>query len=169
MARWAASKADVIGEFADEILHNYFGGRAVVGVDGVPGAGQGDFADALADAIRERGHTAYRATAGASADPTAAALRADVLEPFRAELPPYGPAGPAILVVDGTRLHSEQLLSVFASTIWLALPDSSDRPPREISEDQACYERQRAPRVRATANVDNTDPEHPRRTFADSC
>ncbi|MFD1712888.1 hypothetical protein ACFSBZ_00240 [Amnibacterium flavum] len=169
MARWAAARADVIGEFADEILHNYRGGRAVVGVDGVPGAGQAAFADELASALRERGETAYRATADADDDPTAAAVRADAIEPFRAGRPPFDDQGSAILVVDGTRLHSEQLLSAFAYTIWLALPESAETGPRDLSDEQARYERQRAPRVRATSNVDNTDPEHPRRTFADSC
>jgi ABC-type uncharacterized transport system ATPase subunit len=84
MARWVPARADVIGELADEILHNYRNGRAVVGVDGVPGSGQAAFADDLADAFRERDMVAYRGTANAQRDADGSIVRAETIAPFRA-------------------------------------------------------------------------------------
>jgi uridine kinase len=162
MARWAPAKADVIGEIADEILHNYRRGRAIVGVDGLPGAHQAEFADALAESLRERGADAYRA--GTAHGPQSA--RELAIEPFRRSEGDYAPEGDAVLVLDGTRLHDPALLSVFAYTLWLVASGSDGA---DTDSAQSDYERHAAPRVRATANVDNSDPEHPRRTFADSC
>jgi hypothetical protein len=156
----------VIGELADEILHNYRNGRAVVGVDGVPGAGQGAFADDLADAFRERDMVAYRGTANAAGDPDGSIVREETIAPFRAGDGDFGDGGSAILVIDGTRLHSPELRTAFASTVWLSTPGRDAGGP---DADQTTYERQSAPRVKANANIDATDPEHPRRTFADSC
>ncbi|BDZ47696.1 hypothetical protein GCM10025866_36050 [Naasia aerilata] len=34
---------------------------------------------------------------------------------------------------------------------------------------QVLYLHRVQPRAKAIANIDNTDPEHPRRTFSDSC
>lgn len=166
MARWAPARADVIGELADEILHNYRNGRAVVGIDGVPGAGQSAFADELADAFRERDMVAYRASANAQRDPEGDAVRAETIAPFRAGEGDFGDGGSAILVLDGTRLHGAGLRSAFASTVWMSTPG---RDAGEVEPEQAAYERSSAPRVKANANIDATDPEHPRRTFADSC
>ncbi|BDI22067.1 hypothetical protein [Herbiconiux sp. L3-i23] len=157
MTRWAPARADIIGEFADEILHNYRSARAIVGVDGVPGADQAAFADDLAEAFRERGSSAVRASAELS---HAEEFVDEVAKPFRAE------PGAGVLVVDGTRLHDPTFLPVFAYTIWLTVPH---RDPLPASDEQSAYERRTSPRARATANVDNSDPEHPRRTFADSC
>lgn len=167
MARWQPARTDIIGEMADEILHNYRNARAVVGVDGVPGAGQDAFADDLAAALRERGAVAYRASVDAAADPDASTVRSGAIEPFRAGAAPYDEAEAGVLVLDGTRLHAHELLSAFVYTIWLSTPRSTSTD--EVDPEQAKYEKLTAPRIKATANVDNTDPEHPHRTFADSC
>jgi uridine kinase len=66
-------------------------------------------------------------------------------------------------------LHSSALLPVFAYTIWVAIPDREGAADVASDPSQAAYQHTAAPRVRATANVNNSDPEHPRRTFADSC
>ncbi|MET0590335.1 MAG: hypothetical protein ABWZ77_04080 [Naasia sp.] len=166
MARWVPARADVIGELADEILHNYRNGRAVVGVDGVPDAGQSAFADELADALRERDMVSYRATANARRDPDGEIVRSETIAPFRAGEGDFGDGGSAILVLDGTRLHGAELRSAFASTVWLSTPG---REAGDVDPEQSAYERSSAPRIKATANIDATDPEHPRRTFADSC
>lgn len=168
MTRWVPAKADIIGEFADEILHNYRGARAVIGVDGVPGGGQSEFADELAQAFRDRGETALRSSAGSDAEQDASAFLSSV-QAFRAATGEYEGEGPALLVVDGTRLHSSALLPVFAYTIWITIPDRSDASDITADAGQAAYQHTAAPRTRATANVNNSDPEHPRRTFADSC
>ena len=165
MARWVPARVDVIGEIADEVLHNYRRGRAIVGVDGIPGAGQSRFADDLASALVDRGAVAYRASVDSAADARGETLRAQQIEPFRRGDDPFADHGDAILVIDGTRLHGPDLIPVFVYTVWLS------RPGLELGPDdgQDRYEKRAAPRVRATANIDATDPEHPRRTFADSC
>ncbi|THG32382.1 hypothetical protein [Naasia lichenicola] len=161
MARWAPAKQDVFDDFATEILHNYGTGRWLVAVDGRAGAGQGEIADGIAEAIRRSGGGAERASfdsfsPGASAD----AFRADVVLPFRAG------EGDAILVVDGSGLLQPPLSSVFIYSIWIGVaPEGAE----DRSTGQLDYERSFRPRVAATANLDNGDPEHPRRTFSDSC
>jgi uridine kinase len=55
MARWAPARADVIGEYADEVLQLFPQGRILVGIDGLDGAGKTTFAHELAAAIRDRG------------------------------------------------------------------------------------------------------------------
>lgn len=62
MARWAPEKKHVLGEIADEILHNYAQGRAMVAVDGRHGAGQREFASELADSLRLAKHRVFVAS-----------------------------------------------------------------------------------------------------------
>lgn len=62
MARWRPEKKHVLGELAEEILHNYSQGRAIVAVDGRHGAGQLEFAAELAEALRERKHRVFVAS-----------------------------------------------------------------------------------------------------------
>lgn len=59
MARWAPEKKHVLGELADEILHNYGQGRTIVAVDGRHGAGQREFANELAEVLRVRTHRVF--------------------------------------------------------------------------------------------------------------
>lgn len=49
-------------QLRDEIVRSYPGGRVVVGVDGVDGAGKTVFADGLAEAFAEDGIAAFRAS-----------------------------------------------------------------------------------------------------------
>ena len=62
MPRWTPQKKDVLYALAQEILHNYGKGRALIAVDGVDGAGKTHFADALAEVVRKKGHAAFRAS-----------------------------------------------------------------------------------------------------------
>lgn len=62
MARWAPQKKHVLGELADEILHNYGQGRTVVAVDGRHGAGQLELASDLAEVLRERKRRVFLAS-----------------------------------------------------------------------------------------------------------
>lgn len=55
-------RVDVMRELRNEITHNYGAGRTIVAVDGIPGSGTSSFADDLADAFREDGRTAFRAS-----------------------------------------------------------------------------------------------------------
>jgi uridine kinase len=62
MALQVLSKAEVITGLADEILHNYGKGRAIVAVDGLDGAGKTRFADALAAQLGIGNRAVFRAS-----------------------------------------------------------------------------------------------------------
>jgi uridine kinase len=62
MARWTPQKKDVLAALADDILHNYGRGRAIVGIDGVDGAGKSHFAADLVEALTDKGHAAVLAS-----------------------------------------------------------------------------------------------------------
>ena len=55
MARWAPARADVISEYAEEVLGLFPSGRILVGIDGLDGAGKTTFANDLSAAIRGLG------------------------------------------------------------------------------------------------------------------
>ncbi|WP_052521180.1 hypothetical protein [Agreia bicolorata] len=73
----------------------------------------------------------------------------------------------AILVVAGPFLARGELRGTFNYTIFLETPVR----PRSAVLDEALdrYTAEAGPRFSATAIVDTTDPERPRRVFADSC
>lgn len=48
-------------ELRDEVRHLYGGGRVILGIDGVDGAGKSTFADGLAEVFAEAGSAVYRA------------------------------------------------------------------------------------------------------------
>lgn len=86
----------------------------------------------------------------------------------------------ATLVVDGAFLNRPELRGLWHYSIWLeADPDRAWDRLRELDGPagqsprypggQRLYLAEANPRARATAIVDNTDPEHPRRVFADAC
>jgi uridine kinase len=62
MALQVLSKSEVIAALADEILHNYGKGRAIVAVDGLDGAGKTRFADALAARLGIGHRAVFRAS-----------------------------------------------------------------------------------------------------------
>ena len=69
----------------------------------------------------------------------------------------------ATLIVDGAFLNRPELRDLWNFSVWL----EADRGPAD--EGQALYLVEASPRLRATAIVDNSNPELPRRVFADSC
>jgi uridine kinase len=95
-----------------------------------------------------------------------------------------GPAD-AILIVDGLFLQRPALKGVWNFTIWLEAPadvrhermiarDGSDPEPdtplgQRYLGGQQLYESEAAPRAAASAIIDNSDADHPKRVFADSC
>jgi uridine kinase len=108
-------------------------------------------------------------------------LQRDVLFESRWET---GPAD-AILVVDGLFLLRPELKGIWNFTIWLDAPDDV-RQERMIQRDgsrpepesalgqrylggQELYQHEASPRTAASAIIDNTDVEHPRRQFDDRC
>jgi uridine kinase len=86
----------------------------------------------------------------------------------------------ATLVVDGAFLNRPELRGLWNWSIWLDASDeqaaarlfeldgAAGQSPR-YAGGQKLYLAEANPRARASAIVDNTDPEHPRRVFADSC
>jgi uridine kinase len=86
--------------------------------------------------------------------------------------PKWMSAGPdAVLVVDGVFLLRQELAGLWNYSIWLSTPllGSEDAElARDAAADDA-YLRDANPSEKATTIIDNQDPEHPRRVFADSC
>lgn len=95
-----------------------------------------------------------------------------------------GPAD-AILIVDGIFLLRPELVGIWNFSVWLEVPDvvrrarmvERDSSHPELDEPrgqrylggQELYQREAAPRVAASAVVDNTNYDHPRQQFDDSC
>ncbi|PZQ91773.1 MAG: uridine kinase [Leifsonia xyli] len=101
------------------------------------------------------------------------------------QLQPKWRTGPEdmFLIVDGGFLDRPELRGVWNYTIWLDADDGV-RAERLYARDgiqpgsehagrhegaHELYERDAHPRQAAIAIIDNTDPDHPRRVFADAC
>jgi len=197
MTRWAPLKADVLDALAAEILQLYSKGRIIVAIDGPEGSGTPEFAAALAASVRRTGHPVFVASVEdfhrdpASIEPDFddsafdrgdydySLLRRILLDPFknpshggfvlagfdRARNQPIEPRwltapADALLIVEGVFLHRPELRGLWNYSVWL---DSDGITP------VAAYLKESKPRTAATAIIDNSDVEHPRRVFADSC
>ena len=222
MAKWAPAKKDQLQALADEILHNYGHGRAVIAVDGPAGAGAGPFADDLGEEFRRRDTAVFRASLAdfhrsrqererdGWFSPRAfyedafdySLFRRILIDPFRTagstgfvlagfdeqrdqviHQPKWITAGPdALLIVDGLFLNRPDLSGLWNFSIWLTvsaevglarLADSGIHPESDIGKRalgaDALYQSDADPSEKASAIIDNTDPDHPRRVFADSC
>jgi uridine kinase len=91
----------------------------------------------------------------------------------------------AVLIIDGIFLHRPELRNLWVWSVWLDVPvdvayhrlalrDGTDPDFQASSnaryrEGQELYLREANPRAEASAIVDNTDLEHPRRTYLDFC
>jgi len=91
----------------------------------------------------------------------------------------------AVLIVDGIFLNRPELRGIWHWSVWLDAPldvryarmaarDGSDPDPaaesnRRYRGGQDLYLREASPRAAASAIVDNTDPEAPRRVYQDFC
>lgn len=120
MARWQPARADVIADYAREVLEVHPRGRLVVGIDGIEQVGEGDapssreaFADDLAEAFRRVGVPAVCVHMGRFAVADAAspdqlvdedAFRSAVLAPYRAGAPVQIAESAAIGAGAGTRV-----------------------------------------------------------------
>jgi uridine kinase len=195
MAQWTPLKRDVLDSLADEFLHNYGKGRTLLAVDGDPAAGTRRFADDLAVRLGRGSHAVFRASLDDFRLPRAtwddtpegryrhrydyAQFRRVLIEPFTlggstgfvtaafdaARDQPFemdwktGPQD-ATLVIDGPYLNRPELRGMWNWSLWV------DGPGSTVVSKPYGAER---PRTRSSAIVDNSDPEHPRRVFADSC
>jgi uridine kinase len=197
MASWTPQKRDVLDALADEFLHNYGKGRTLLAVDGVDGAEQ--FADALAERMGRGGHSVFRASMDRFQKPRAMRLargadsaetyyrdtfdyelfRRVLVQPFKlggstgfvtaafdaerdAQIEMDWKTGPqdATLIVDGAFLNRPELRGLWNFSVWLEVAAAGEQP---------LYAAEAKPREQATAIMDISDPEHPRRLFADSC
>lgn len=91
----------------------------------------------------------------------------------------------AVLVVDGIFLHRPELRGLWNWSVWLDVPvdvafarlaERDGSEPDFLAETNSRYRRgmdlylrDGDPRAAASAIVDNTDPQHPRRVFRDFC
>lgn len=219
MARWQPEKKDALDALAAEIVALYAGGRVVVAIDGMDGAGKTHFADDLGVALTATGRSVFRASmddfyrskaerhARGAESPDGyyrdsfdySTFRRVLLEPFRLggstafvtaafdhvrDLPVQAKwrTGPkdAMLVLDGIFLNRPELAGLWNYSVWLEVT-------REIAEKrmldrdgptgnaeryrggQDLYLSEVNPRTAASSIIDNSDFDHPRRIFADSC
>jgi uridine kinase len=195
MARWAPEKKDTMEALASEILHNYGHGRAIVAVDGRRASGMHQFGEDLATALQGDSRAVFHASIEDFQRPRSerergwytdgydySLFRRVLIDPFRTagstgfalkgfdaerNEPVYQPkwksAGlDAVLIVSGVFLNRPELSGIWNYSIWLEDPSTED-------EFDTVYLAAETPSARATAIYDNTNPEHPRRIFADSC
>jgi uridine kinase len=185
--RWAPAKRDVLDALADDFLHNYAKGRTLLAVDGP--AATAPFADAFAERLGRGGHAVFRASIADFHGPRAlrtemyrdgydySLFRRTLVEPFKLggstgfQLAGFDAArdmpaesdwktGPqdATLVVDGQFLNRPELRGLWNFSVWLQGADPVDA--EYLGDD---------PAAAASAIMDDSDPAHPRRVFADSC
>lgn len=213
-------------ELRDEVRRRYGGGRVIVAVDGIDGAGKTTFADGLAEVFAEAGSAVYRASIDGFHRPRAeryergrhspdgyyrdsfdyATFRRVLIDPFRDGAQTSGTTGfqlaafdvvrdapvesqwvtaprDAVLVVDGIFLHRPELRELWDWSVWLDVPeavacmrmalrDGSDPDPAapanaRYRQGQAIYLREAQPGAAASAIVDNSDLDHPRRVHQD--
>ena len=195
--RWTPQRKDVLEALAADILHNYARGRVIVAIDGVDAAATASFARDVSAAIDRLGHASVAASTDdfqrprSERDASSAAaefestydystLRRILTEPFKLggstafvtasfdavadrQLEPKWLTAPddAVLVLGGRFLNRSELRGLWNYSVWL-------EQPAEATAVTKLYAREK-PSGRATAIIDNTDAEHPRRVFADSC
>lgn len=196
MARWEPARADVIAEYAREVLEVHPAGRVLVGLDGIEDPAEGTsptareaFAGDLAAAITALGVDSSAVPMGAFAvDPRAtsperfhdeAEFRARVLTPYRKGELAEAPGERAVLVVSGPFLHIGDLAGIWHTSAWLQLSREQeverdaerlpgvDRAPWTALVDLAF--RRLDARKLANATFDLTHADHPRRVFDDAC
>lgn len=194
-ARWAPQKKDTLEALADEILHNYARGRAIVAVDGRRGSGMAEFAEALAETLRTKGGIVFHASIEDFQRPRArregdsyangydySLLRRVLIDPYRTA----GSTGFSLTGFDAERdepvfqpkWKSAGLDAILiVDGVFLNRPELSGiwnysiwlEDPATGDEFDTIYLAAVTPSAVATAIYDNADPEHPRRIFADSC
>ena len=86
--------------------------------------------------------------------------------------PKWATAGPdAVLIVDGVFLNRPELAGLWNYSVWLSTAPiaSDDELVARNADADVAYAAEVDPAERATAIIENQDPEHPSRVFADSC
>jgi len=143
---------------AAEITQNAGTARTVVAVDGQPGTDLEHVAEGLVAAFRQQGVKAMHAAASST---DVDALRAEIVDPFRTIGTDAG-----VLVLTGTRLLAGAVRPLWRWSMWVERD-----PDLHVADDDAyaAYLQHDDPKAHASAVLDVSDPEHPRRNWNDAC
>lgn len=148
MARWAPQETDTYAAIAGEVIAQVGTNRAVIGVDGQDGTDLERVAAGLVAGFEQHG---VPAMAAAAPSDDADRLRADVVTPFRTT-----GAGDGVLVVHGHGLLAPGARGLWRWSLW-------------VEREDGRLERRADVKLAASAVLDTTDPEHPRRNWNDAC
>ncbi|MFB9648045.1 hypothetical protein [Curtobacterium pusillum] len=148
MARWAPQETDTMAAIAAEVIAQVGTNRTVVGVDGQDGTDLERVAAGLVAGFQQHGVSAMAAAAPSS---DVDILRADLVTPFRTT-----GAGAGVLVVHGHGTLAPGARGLWRWSLW-------------VEQESGRLERRADVKVAASAVLDVTDPEHPRREWNDAC
>ncbi|NEN07828.1 hypothetical protein G3T36_18385 [Diaminobutyricibacter tongyongensis] len=141
---------------AAEFLGIYKQGPRFVAVTGVPRSNTAGAAEMFAEALREAGQDVQRVSAG---DTGADRFRMETIAPFRSR--------DSVLVVDGPGLLDADFRGLWNFSLWVEHDTEGSVDP-SVGTTEATYSLG-DPREVASVLFDDTDPERPRRLWADSC
>ncbi|SDQ87758.1 hypothetical protein SAMN02800687_2932 [Curtobacterium sp. UNCCL20] len=133
---------------AAEVIAQVGTNRTVIGIDGQDGVDLERVAAGLVAGFEQHGVSAM-AAAAPSADVDA--LRADLVAPFRST-----GAGDGVLVVHGHGVLAHGARGLWRWSLW-------------AEQEDGRLERRADVKIAASAVLDVTDPEHPRREWNDAC
>jgi hypothetical protein len=148
MARWAPQETDTMAAIAGEVIAQVGTNRTVIAVDGQDGVDLEHVASALVAGFEQQG---VHAMAAAAPSTDADVLRADLVTPFRTT-----GAGDGVLVVHGTGLLATGTRTLWRWSLW-------------VEQESGRLERRADVKIAASAVLDVTDPDHPRREWNDAC
>jgi hypothetical protein len=148
MARWAPEETDTMAAIAAEVIAQVGTNRTVVGIDGQDGTDLEHVAAALVAGFEQHGISAMAAAAPSS---DVDVLRSDLVTPFRTT-----GAGDGVLVVHGHGVLGQGARALWRWSMW-------------VEQESGRLERRADVKIAASAVLDVTDPEHPRREWNDAC
>ncbi|WFR66289.1 hypothetical protein P9139_15460 [Curtobacterium flaccumfaciens] len=148
MARWAPEETDTMAAIAAEVVAQVGTNRTVVGIDGQDGTDLERVAAALVAGFEQHGVPAMAAAAPSS---DVDVLRSDLVAPFRST-----GEGPGVLVVHGHGVLAHGARALWRWSMW-------------VERDPGRLERRADVKIAASAVLDVTEPEHPRREWNDAC
>jgi hypothetical protein len=148
MARWAPQETDTMAAIAAEAIAQVGTNRTVIGVDGQDGTDLERVAAALVTGFEQHGISAMAAAAPSADQDT---LRSDLVTPFRTT-----GAGDGVLIVHGRGILAPGVRTLWRWSLW-------------VEQESGRLERRADVKIAASAVLDVTDPEHPRREWNDAC
>ncbi|WP_420367876.1 hypothetical protein [Curtobacterium sp. L1-20] len=148
MARWAPQETDTMAAIAAEVIAQVGTNRTVIGIDGQEGTDLERVASALVEGFKQHGVSAMAAAAPTS---DADVLRSDIITPFRTT-----GAGDGVLVVHGRGVLAHGAHRLWRWSLW-------------VEQEDGRLERRADVKIAASAVLDVSDPEHPRREWNDAC